>query len=707
MLTENYLLCFKKGNKSDFLSKMGKFQFKLNLIDDIRTINLNQTTTHGKSYCIDVNEGAMFLFDKDLNLLKEWYESLMKTRQRCEMIRQEQEIKFRKEKQNQQRKEIRKEILSERIERRKLIVSNNVDNKRESLLDKFSEKYQIDKLHNSSSKLSSDKSTNSKRTDDDYAFEYLNNLRQRLTGVTSASSTELNRSISNLAQIKTNTPIISNRKRMSLQRKSLLSQFDSFLGSPLSHSSSKSQIHQPQDNIVNLANLVNLTAAATGNKNWDNQKLIVESMESPTMLPRIAPQCGGQLNKSTNKQLTNSCSVFQFGNNSNNLNNSPAFNQRSRISQRSLYAERILSNSSLTLSNLSKFPNSRHSTLSSGTSFSQFISKPFRDSIHYATSLRKDNVDNKSHLKSATSEFSFIRLTNNSSSNTSSLTKKQTDDDTLKRNRNARSNSNRNAFDSFSNDCSGDYLDSEQDLSISTATDFGTLRNELKESKTITNINSELSNRALILNPSDLGIGLTDNNLINNQMNDHHHHQNHNYQKLKKINNSLDESDSTFSSSNSSSSSSSNNYHPIINHQRQSTRIDQMNNLKNNCEILSYSSNLIQSPLINERNKRNTSTKKDLFDDHTYQKVNSNKNNKQSINSNKTTSSMKSSNLTKSTNGTRSQSKRKPSSIPISSLRNFNNLNEPIYQSTEKRKNRMNKILENQSKIYVSINDLK
>ena len=653
MLTENYLLCFKKGNKSDsFLSKMGKFQFKLNLLDDIRSIELKDTTTHGKSYCIDLNDGAMFLFDKDFSLLKEWYDLIFKARQRFEMFRQEQEIKHRKEKQEIQRKE----ILSDRIERRKLILSNCCESssgKRESLLDKFSEKYlEKPSCNNSSSKLTNksiDKLMNKlKKNDDDFTFEYLNNLKQRLTGSTSV--TELNRSNSNLAQIKTNTPIINNRKRMSLQRKSLLSQFDSFLGSPLSHSSKQQLQHQSNlDNMANLTNLANLTAGCTS---WDtnqnsNKSQLNECTASPTMLPRIAPQCqgglqNGQLNKQQNKQLTNSYSVFQFNNNTNSksLHSSPfTINNSPALTQRSLYAERILSNSSLTLSNQSnRFSNSRNSTLSTGTSFSNSLFKPFRESIHYATSLRKDNLESKSHLKSATSEFSFIRLTNNdNNSNTSTLTKTQADDDTLKRNK---SNFNRfNRMHSFANDCTSDYLDSEQDQSNSISnSDYNsdTLRNELRNSKTITNLNSELSKRTHILNSNDIGLGHLnhlnnlsnrDNQLTNNQLINKNHHY---YQKMKKINNSLDESDSTFSSSNSSSSSS-NNYNLMIkrqnefNKQRQSTRLDQINNLKE--EILCYSPNsnvsrinqlnyphnnhnlklITNSPLINQRNQKKKS----------------------------------------------------------------------------------------------------
>lgn len=727
MLTENYILCFKKGNKSDYLSTMGKYQFKLNLLDDVRSINLNETNSHGKSYSIDINDGSILLFDKDFNLLNDWYKAIFKTRQRCELIRQEQELKFRKEKQQMPRKE----ILSEQIERRKLILSKtNGDKKVENLLDKFSEKF-LEPKTSSDNKLNK-----SSKKEDDFAFEYLNNLRQKISGATSA--TDLNRSHSNLAQIKTNTPIISNRKRMSLQRKSLLSQFDSFLGSPLSHSSSKQQIPL-QDNLTNLTNL-----AAVVSNNWDNQNC----MDSPTMLPRIAPQClngnhqNGQLNKQ-NKHLTNSCSVFQF--NSNNARSSPfTLNNSPALKQRSLYAERILSNSSLTLSNLSKFPNSRHSTLSSGTSFSNSLFKPFRESIHYATSLRKDNnLDGqKSHLKSATSEFSFIRLNNNNNSVNSTLNQptnnsKTIDDDTLKRS-NKSNKSNFNRMHSFANDCS-DYQNSDQDLSIAISTGYNsdTLRNELKNSKTITNLNSELSKRTVILNPSDIGLGhLNDRHRVNSNLNNQLANNKHHYQKMKKINNSLDESDSTVSSSNSSSSSSSNNYsHPIMN----STADKKIDGLKRTSNVsyspkltsspslghrlninsprmihspsLNHSSNLmnknldfdlIASPLLNQKNsKKNAvkSSKNQQSTDHTYQKVN----NKRS--STKQTTKQPNSKIT--TNGNKQQSKKKTGSlIPVSSYR----LNEPIYQtatSTEKRKSRMNKILENQSKIYVTMSDLK
>lgn len=625
------------------------------------------------------------------------------------MVRQEQEIKLRKQKQEVQKKE----ILSDRIERRKLIMSHNEKgSKRESLLDKFSEKYLDKSLNSSSSKLE-----DTKKIDDDYTFEYLNNLRQRLTGSTSV--TELNRSTSNLAQIKTNTPIINNRKRMSLQRKSLLSQFDSFLGSPLNHSSSKQQIIQ-QPNVDNIANLANLAAATS---NWDtSNKKSIECTESPTMLPRIAPQCQGQPNNSklnknqNNKQLTNSCSVFHFGSNSPfGINNSPA------LKQRSLYAERILSNSSLTLSNLSRFPNSKNSTLSSGTSFSNSLFKPFRESIHYATSLRKEtnNLESKSHLKSATSEFSFIRLTNNN--NSSTLTKTKTDDDTLKRNKNAFNRSNFNRMHSFANDCSDDCIDSEQDLSNSIISDYnnGTLRNELRNSKTITNLNSEQSKRTHILHPNDLlsnNIGRLNNlgtNLINNnQMNQVLISKHHNYQKMKKINNSLDESDSTFSSSNSSSSSS-NNYNLInrpneLNNKRQSRLTQDIlsyspklsNNSPNQFDYSLHTNLMTNSPLVNQKKAKN-STKSNYQNDkeHTYQKVNSKRSsNKQSSMNNKNQPSSN-----KTTNGNKSTAKKKSSLIPVSNV--SYRLNESIYQSTtstEKRKTRMNKILENQSKLFLN-----
>lgn len=776
MLTENYLLCFKKGSKSDFMSRMGKYQFKLNLLDDVQSIELKENGTHRKSRCIDLNEGAMYLYDKDFDLLKEWYDLIFKTRQRCEMMRQEQEIKFRREKQGERNLQI-KEILSDRIERRKLVPDDGAK-KRENLLDKFSEKYLVDKsLNSSSGKLSERKS------EDDGAFEYLNNLRQRLSGATSVN--ELNRSVSNLAQVqKTNTPIISNRKRMSLQRKSLLSQFsDSFLGSPLSRSSSKPQLsqHSNLDNIVNLTNLANLTASAA-DPNWNanqSNKQLLECTESPTMLPRLAPQCqgnqpngpaNGQLNRQS-KQLTNSCSVFHFATNSSvhspfTLNNSPA------LTQRSLYAERILSNSSLTLSNLSKFPN-RHSTLSTGTSFSNSLFKPFRESIHYATSLRKDNPEGKSHLKSATSEFSFIRLNNqqHASSNSSTLTKTQTDDDTLKRNKNAFNRSNFNRMHSFANDCS-DYLDSEQDLSNSIS-DYNsdTLRNELRNSKTITNLNSELSKRMHILNPTDLGLAghhrpengqqriltntaVNGQQLIVGQMNNRH-----NYQKIKKkINNSLDESDSTFSSSNSSSSNSSNNYNLLMNsrnsaqtngQRRPAKSLDPVEHLRQ--EIRSYSPKLAESPtpsshpvrpisdsfigspllsshpsttdspLLNQRKKNPSKSSNPTDKEHTYQKVNSKRPAKQSANgkscssvqgkttaANRSTPSLANNKLA---NGSKPTKKKANGSLIPVSDHSYGRLNEPIYepiyQTTEKRKPRMNRILENQSKIYVTMGDLK
>lgn len=780
MLTENYLLCFKKGSKSDFMSRMGKYQFKLNLLDDVRSIELKETSTHRKSRCIDLNEGAMYLYEKDFDLLKEWYDLIFKTRQRCEMMRQEQEIKFRREKQSVQIKE----ILSDRIERRKLVPdSADCAKKRENLLDKFSEKYLVDKsLNSSSGKLSE-----SKKSEDDGAFEYLNNLRQRLSGATSVN--ELNRSASNLAQVqKTNTPIISNRKRMSLQRKSLLSQFsDSFLGSPLSRSSSKPQLsqHSNLDNIVNLTNLANLTASAA-DPNWSSNasgKQLIECTESPTMLgmPRIAPQCqgnvqpNGQLNRQS-KQLTNSCSVFHFATNSSvhspfTLNNSPA------LTQRSLYAERILSNSSLTLSNLSKFPN-RHSTLSTGTSFSNSLFKPFRESIHYATSLRKDNPEGKSHLKSATSEFSFIRLNNqhHNSSNSSTLTKTQTDDDTLKRNKNAFNRSNFNRMHSFANDCS-DYLDSEQDLSNSIS-DYNsdTLRNELRNSKTITNLNSELSKRMHILNPTDLGLAGGHHRPENGQrilataMNGQQRicgqiNNRHNYQKIKKkINHSLDESDSTFSSSNSSSSNSSNNYNLLMNSrnsalangQRRSAKLDPVEHLRRAQEIRSYSPKLVDSPsqslsnhhpakpisdsfndgspnlsnphdllmtnspLLNQRKKNPSKSSNPSDKEHTYQKVNSKRSaNKQStkssssVNGKSTASAVNRSappTANKLTNGSKPAKKKTNASLIPVSDHLHGRLNEPIYQSTtatEKRKPRMNRILENQSKIYVTRCDLK
>ena len=96
--------------------------------------------------------------------------------------------------------------------------------------------------------------------------------------------------------------------------------------------------------------------------------------------------------------------------------------------------------------------------------------------------------------------------------------------------------------------------------------------------------------------------------------------------------------------------------------------------------------------------------------EHTYQKVSSNKkasNKTASISKNASNDKLASS-IKNVINGNQSKSaKKKSSQIPIC---NSYRLNEPIYQSTtstEKRKARMNRILENQSKIYVTMNDLK